>query len=117
MIQGGVGKKFPDEHGLLAAGDDLVDYHLRIVEAHQIHAPSLRYILFNQAYSLLSNPGGCGRQQQTYHVVDEPFVTIRLVGDLFFCQHHHIIITELNRPKGLGGAEALAVADALRTTV
>ena len=42
---------------------------------------------------------------------------IFLIGDLGFCQHHHTVITDMDRLNGLDKAKALAVADVVRPKV
>ena len=108
---------FPNEQGPLAAGDELAAYHVRPVEARQLHTPYLWSLSDDQSHSLLRAAGSCGSCRRTHHVVAEIVGTIRLVKDLGFCQNHHIVIAKLDRPNGLGKDKYPAIADVVRPEV
>ena len=117
MLQGGRGGGFSNEWDNLDSGDNLTSYHIRPMEACGLYTPVLQSLLEDQANSSLPAPGSHGGFRQTHHGVSDPIVTINLIGDLDFCQHHKIVIGDLNRLNGLGKAKDLYISDAIRPKV
>ena len=107
----------PMSGGDLATRDDFASYYIRPVEARQLHAPALWYLSDDQAHSPLHNPSICGFRWRTRHIVADPFVTIFLVGYLGLCQHHHIVISNLDRPNVLDNAKSPSVTYFVRPEV
>ena len=100
-----------NDWGLFSIRENLVNHHVRHVEAHRLYAPPLWSVTDNQAHSLLCSEFFRWNHWLSHHVVYQTVATISLVRVLGIYQSHYVEGAILYCPDDLREPIIPAVAD------